>query len=72
VDNRSGRSLNLITAIVIYMFYNNMISVTNSWVARQKVDAVTGFWGLHLLMLALLMVFFYHRSSVFSWRRWKR
>ena len=72
VDNRSGRSLNLITAIVIYMFYNNMISVTNSWVARQKIDAVTGFWGLHLLMLALLTLFFYHRSSVFSWRRWKR
>jgi lipopolysaccharide export system permease protein len=72
VDNRSGRSLNLITAIVIYMFYNNMISVSNSWVAQRKIDAVTGFWGLHLLMLAVLALFFYHRSSVFSWRRWKR
>ncbi|MDD2928396.1 MAG: LPS export ABC transporter permease LptF [Sideroxydans sp.] len=72
VDNRSGRSLNLITAIVIYMFYNNMISVTNSWVAQQKIDAVTGFWGLHLMMIFVLLVFFYHRSSVFSWRRWKR
>ena len=72
VNPRAGRSLNLISALVIYMFYNNMISVTNSWVGLQKIGVMTGLWGIHLLMFAVMLVLFYHRVSVFSWRRWKR
>ena len=72
VDPRAGRSLNLITAVVLYMFYNNMISLTNSWVAREKIGVMTGLWGIHLVMFAVLLALFYHRASVFSWRRWKR
>ncbi len=69
VNPRAGRSLNLISAIVIYMLYNNMISVTNSWVAHGKLSAAAGLWGIHLLMLALLLLLFYHRLSVSPWRR---
>ncbi len=72
VNPRAGRSLNLISALVIYMFYNNMISVTNSWVGLQKIGVMTGLWGIHLLMFAVMLVLFYHRVSVFSWKRWKR
>lgn len=72
VNPRAGRSINLITAIVIYMVYNNMISVTNSWVGRGKLSAAAGLWGIHLLMCAVLLVLFYHRSSASSWRRLKR
>jgi len=72
VNPRAGRSLNLISALVIYMFYNNMISVTNSWVGREKIGVMAGLWVLHLAMLAVLLVLFYHRVSVFSWRRWKQ
>ncbi|HLP98732.1 MAG TPA: LPS export ABC transporter permease LptF [Sideroxyarcus sp.] len=69
VNPRAGRSLNLITAIVIYMFYNNMISVTNSWVAQSKISAATGLWGIHLCMFAVAVALFYHRSSASSWKR---
>lgn len=72
VDPRAGRSLNLINALILYMFYNNMISLTNSWVGREKIGVIAGLWGLHLLMFALMLALFYHRASVFSWRRWKR
>ncbi len=72
VDPRAGRSLNLISALVIYMFYNNMISLTNSWVARGKLGAMAGLWGIHLLMVAVLLVLFYHRASLFAWRWGKR
>ncbi len=72
VNPRAGRSLNLITAVVIYMFYNNMISVTNSWVARGKMDAVSGLVGIHLFMFCVMLVMFYHRYSVSSWRRFWR
>ena len=72
VNPRAGRSFNLITAVVIYMFYNNMISVTNSWVGRGKISAAAGMWGIHLLMFVVLLVLFYHRSSISSWRRLMR
>jgi lipopolysaccharide export system permease protein len=72
VNPRAGRSLNLIIAIVIYMVYNNMISVTNSWVGRGQISAAAGLWGIHLAMLAITLVLFYHRSSASSWRRLRR
>ena len=69
VNPRAGRSLNLAMALVIYMLYNNMISMSNSWVGQGKVGPVTGFWGIHVLMLALTVLLFYRRLSVFSLRR---
>jgi lipopolysaccharide export system permease protein len=72
VDPRAGRSLNLVSALVIYMFYNNMISLTNSWVGRGKIGVMAGLWGLHLVMFTALLVLFYYRADKFSWRRWLR
>jgi lipopolysaccharide export system permease protein len=72
VNPRAGRSINLITAMVIYMFYNNMISVTNSWVGRGKLSPVLGLWGIHLFMFAAMLVLFYYRWSISPWRRLKR
>ena len=69
VNPRAGRSLNLITALVIYMLYNNMISVTNSWVGQGKLAPGIGLWGLHVLMFGLVLVLFYRRVSLFSLRR---
>lgn len=69
VNPRAGRSLNLIMALVIYMIYNNMISVTNSWVGQEKMSPMAGLVGIHTLMLVLMLLFFYRRLSVFSWRR---
>jgi len=72
VNPRAGRSLNLISAMVIYMFYNNMISVTNSWVGRGQISPAAGILGIHLLMFAVMLVLFYHRTSASAWRRLKR
>ena len=69
VNPRAGRSLNMIMALVIYMLYNNMISVTNSWVGQQKMAPGVGLWGLHMVMLGLALVLFYRRVSLFSLRR---
>lgn len=69
VNPRAGRSFNMIMAMVIYMLYNNMISVTNTWVGQGKMAAGIGLWGIHALMFGLLLVLFYRRLSVFSLRR---
>jgi lipopolysaccharide export system permease protein len=69
VNPRAGRSLNLVMALVIYMLYNNMISVTNAWVGQGKMGAIMGLVGIHALMFALTLLLFYRRLSVFSLRR---
>ena len=51
------------------MLYNNMISVTNSWVGQGKLAPGIGLWGLHVLMFGLVLVLFYRRVSLFSLRR---
>lgn len=72
VNPRAGRSLNMINALVLYMLYNNLISVINSWVGQGKVSESAGLFGLHVLMIVVVVILFYYRMSVFSVRRFLR
>ena len=69
VNPRAGRSFNLILAIVLYMLYNNMISVTNTWVGQAKLSPGIGLWGIHAVMLTITLLMFYRRMALFSLRR---
>jgi lipopolysaccharide export system permease protein len=72
VNPRAGRSLNMIGAFVLYMLYNNLISVINSWVGQEKVSASVGLLGIHGVMILLVLALFYYRLAVFSLRRLTR
>lgn len=69
VNPRSGRSLNLILAMVLYMLYNNMISVTNTWVGQGKLSPSVGLWGIHAVMLVIIVLLFYRRMTLLSLRK---
>ena len=69
VNPRAGRSLNMVMAIVLYMVYSNMISVTNAWVGWGKMSPGIGLWGIHTLMLLVVALLFYWRTTLFSWRK---
>jgi lipopolysaccharide export system permease protein len=69
INPRAGRSLNLILAIVLYMLYSNMISVTNSWVAQGKITPGVGLWGIHIAMLIVTLLMFYRRMTLFFLRK---
>lgn len=69
VNPRAGRSFNLVVALVLYMLYSNMISVTNAWVGQGKLPPGIGLWGIHVLMLLLTVLLFYWRMTLFSLRR---
>lgn len=66
VNPRAGRSMNLVLAVLIYMIYNNVISITQAAIAQSRVDFVIGATGIHLVMLVLLLSLFYRRLIVFS------
>jgi len=69
VNPRAGRSLNLVLAIVLYMLYSNMISVTNAWVGQGKLSPGVGLWGIHAVMLTIMALMFYRRMTLLSLSR---
>jgi lipopolysaccharide export system permease protein len=69
VNPRAGRSLNLVLAIVLYMVYSNMISVTNTWVGQGRLSPGVGLWGIHAVMLFIMVMMFYWRMALLSLRR---
>jgi lipopolysaccharide export system permease protein len=62
VDPRAGRSANFALALVIYMIYNNLLSIMQAWVTQGKVYASVGLWPVHLLFLILTIYMFYRRA----------
>ncbi len=63
VDPRSGRSANLMLALLVYVIYNNMLSIFQAWVAQGKVSLVIGLWPVHVFFLLLTAYMFYRRVS---------
>lgn len=72
VNPRAGRSMNLVFAVLVYVIYHNLISVVQAWIAQSRVGFVSGLWGVHAAMFALLLLLFYRRLTVFSLFRFIR
>lgn len=72
VNPRAGRTNNLLLALMTFMIYSNLLSVSQAWVAQGRLAFGVGVWALHAMMGIVLAIFFWKRSSVFPvWRRWR-
>ncbi|HZV53349.1 MAG TPA: LPS export ABC transporter permease LptF [Rhodocyclaceae bacterium] len=69
VNPRAGRTNNLIFALLTFMIYSNLVSVSQAWVAQGKLPFEIGVWAVHVLMFVGLLVLFSRRLLVFSWGR---
>jgi lipopolysaccharide export system permease protein len=70
VNPRAGRSANMLLAILIYAVYNNLMSVSQAWVAQGKLSFWIGLWAAHAMMLVPLALLFYRRIAVrMPWQR---
>jgi lipopolysaccharide export system permease protein len=71
VNPRAGRSVSLLFALLTYMVYSNLISVSQARVAQGKLAFSTGWWLVHGVMLLVLLVLFAQRMSLFRvpWRK---
>ena len=74
VNPRAGRSVNLLFALLTYMVYSNLLSVSQAQVAQGKLGFATGWWMVHAVMLVALLVLFAQRLLPFwrPWRPWRR
>jgi lipopolysaccharide export system permease protein len=67
VNPRSGRSWNLLFAVLIYSLYNALLSVFQAWTTQGKVAPWLGLWPVHAAMVATLAFLFYRQLYGLRW-----
>ncbi|HEX6692741.1 MAG TPA: LPS export ABC transporter permease LptF [Burkholderiales bacterium] len=68
VNPRAGRSVNLLIALLTYVVYSNLLSVSVARVAQGKMDFAVGVWAVHAAMALLLVVMFAQRMQLIRLR----
>ena len=58
-------------ALLLYFVYNNLLSLSQAWVAQGKLNPWVGMGAAHLLMLCAVVGLFYWRTRMHS-PRWRR
>ncbi len=70
VNPRAGRTNNLILALLTFMTYSNLLSVSQAWVAQGRLSFAVGAGAVHLAMfVALVLLFRWRLATAASWRR---
>lgn len=72
VNPRMGRSINLVIALLIYVTYNNLMTLTQAWVAQERMPFWLGVWIVHA-GLALIAGWMFFTRTRLPWRspwRW--
>lgn len=64
VDPRAGRSLNVMFAILIFIIYNNALSIFQAWITQDRISALIGLWPVHGFFLLLTFYMFYRRNHL--------
>jgi lipopolysaccharide export system permease protein len=68
VNPRAGRSVNLLIALLTYVVYSNLLSVSVARVAQGRMDFATGVWAVHAAMTLLLVFMFAQRMQLIRLR----
>lgn len=69
VNPRAGRTNNLIFALLTFMIYTNLLSVSQAWVAQGRLGFGVGVWAVHVGMFVLLAMLFIRRQNPLAWGR---
>jgi lipopolysaccharide export system permease protein len=72
VNPRAGRTNNLLLALLTFMIYSNMISISQAWVSQGRLPFEIGVWAVHAVMFICMLALLFRRLMVFSWGRWWR
>jgi lipopolysaccharide export system permease protein len=59
---RGGKGVNLLIGIIVFMLYNNGLLVAKRAIELGQINLLTGFLGVHLLVLMLLILLYQYRN----------
>ncbi|WP_018608323.1 LPS export ABC transporter permease LptF [Uliginosibacterium gangwonense] len=71
VNPRAGRANNMFFAILTFTIYMNLLGLCQAWVSKGKLAPALGTYGVHAVMIALLVGMFVWRMWP-GWRWWRR
>lgn len=66
VNPRGGRSANLIIALLLFVFYSNMVSLLQAAVVQGKLALSMAWWPIHLMAAAAALLMFLWRLQIHS------
>ena len=72
VNPRTGRSWNLVLAVLVYALYNNLLSIFQAWTKSGRVPAWVGLWPVHVAIVLIIFVLFWRQLYGFRFARVRR
>ena len=60
---RQGRFAKLFVAILVYIIYNNLMSIARSWVEQSKIPVEVGIWWVHLMLVAIIVLLLFQQIT---------
>jgi lipopolysaccharide export system permease protein len=61
---RQGRYAKILTAVLVYFVYGNLLQMSQKWMENGNVPAYLGVWWVHVLLLVLVIVLGYLRHTL--------
>lgn len=61
---RAGRSVNLLVALLVYVTYSNLVSLSQAWIAQGRLGFATGVWIVHAAVIAVCGLLFWRRLTL--------
>ena len=66
VPPRGGKGVSLLIGVIVFMLYYNGLLVAKSAIELGQIDSIIGLWGVHLLMVVLLLFLYQFRQRKIS------
>ncbi len=61
---RQGRYSGIVSAILIYVIYTNLLGAAKVWLEKETIPAWVGLWWVHLLFLAYALALLLYQNRV--------
>jgi len=63
---RTGKGVNLLFGIIIFMLYNNGLLVAKNSIESGQLNPFIGLWSIHILLILCMIIFYQFRQGKYS------
>jgi len=60
---RTGKGINLLIGVVIFMLYNNGLLVAKNSIENGELNPLIGLWSIHLMFILFFLAFYQFRQG---------
>jgi len=63
---RTGKGVNLLFGVIIFMLYNNTLLVAKNSIESGQLNPLVGLWSIHILLILAVLIFYQFRQGKLS------